>query len=74
MATISKANRTANPLLTKNGKTRLGPLNEAQLTKMLEAPNTKPRHKTKITNRLRFLRQQGIIKPVLDQTGTDERV
>lgn len=74
MANISKANRIANPLLTRNGKTRLGPLNEAQLTKLLEAPSTRPRQRTKISNRIRYLRQKGYLQPKLDQIGTDEQV
>jgi len=33
--------RKASPMLTKNGNTRLGPLNVAQLTKMLEGARKK---------------------------------
>ena len=33
--------RKANTMLTKTGKTRLGPLNVAQLTKMLEGARKK---------------------------------
>ena len=40
-----------NPMLTKNGKPRLGPLNIAQLTKMLEE-TSKPKIKAKIRNAL----------------------
>lgn len=38
-------------MLTKNGKPRLGPLNVAQLTKMLEE-TSKPKIKAKIRNAL----------------------
>ena len=38
-------------MLTKNGKPRLGPLNIAQLTKMLEE-TSKPKIKAKIRNAL----------------------
>ena len=38
-----------NPMLTKNGKPRLGPLNIAQLTKLLES-TSKPKIKAKIKN------------------------
>jgi hypothetical protein len=33
--------RRANPMLTKNGKQRLGPLNVGQLTKMLDGARKK---------------------------------
>ena len=46
-------------MLTKTGKARLGPLNVAQLTKLLEA-STKPKEKDKIQ---RALNKQ--IKPTL---------
>jgi len=38
-------------MLTKTGKARLGPLNTAQLTKLLEA-STKPKEKSKILRAL----------------------
>ena len=38
-----------NPMLTKNGKPRLGPLNIAQLNDMLEK-TSKPKIKAKIRN------------------------
>ena len=44
-------------MLTKTGKPRLGPLNTAQLTKLLEA-STKPKEKSKI---LRALGKQTIL-------------
>jgi hypothetical protein len=43
--------KKANPMLTRNGKTRLGPLNVAQLTKMLES-NSKPKEAAKIRRAL----------------------
>ena len=39
--------RKNDPMLTKTGKTRLGSLNLAQLTKLLES-STKPKEKGKI--------------------------
>ena len=45
------------PMLTKTGKPRLGPLNTAQLTKLLES-STKPKEKSKI---LRALGKQTIV-------------
>ncbi|QWE12441.1 hypothetical protein [Polynucleobacter sp. AP-Titi-500A-B4] len=38
-------------MLTKTGKTRLGPLNPAQLTKLMES-STKPKEKSKILRAL----------------------
>jgi hypothetical protein len=46
--------KTANPMLTRNGKTRLGPLNLTQLTTMLEK-SSKPKEKAKIQSRIRTL-------------------
>jgi hypothetical protein len=46
--------RIANPMLTKNGKTRLGPLNLTQLNAMLEK-SSKPKDKAKILNRVKIL-------------------
>jgi hypothetical protein len=41
--------RKSNPMLTKTGKPRLGPLNVEQLTKLLDE-TTKPKIKAKIKN------------------------
>jgi hypothetical protein len=46
--------KTANPMLTRNGKTRLGPLNLTQLTEMLEK-SSKPKDRAKIQNRVKVL-------------------
>lgn len=43
--------RKNDSMLTKTGKARLGPLNPAQLTKLLEA-STKPKEKSKILRAL----------------------
>lgn len=42
------------PMKTKTGKTRLGPLNLAQLNDMLEK-SSRPKDKAKILNRIRQL-------------------
>ena len=42
--------RKANPMTTKTGKPRLGPLNLEQLTKLLEGARNK--HKPKIQKRI----------------------
>jgi hypothetical protein len=43
----NQRNRKNDPMLTKTGKPRLGPLNVTQLNKLLEA-STKPKEKSKI--------------------------
>ena len=49
-----KAGKTANPMLTRNGKTRLGPLSLTQLKDMLEK-SSRPKDKAKIQSRVRVL-------------------
>lgn len=44
---VSKAKRKADPLKTKNGRTRLGPLSVAKLQDMADKAN-RPRDKDKI--------------------------
>lgn len=46
--------RIANPMLTKNGKQRLGPLSLTQLKDMLEK-SSRPKDKAKIQSRVRIL-------------------
>ena len=46
--------RVASPMLTKNGKARLGPLNLEQLKTMLEK-SSKPKDKVKINSRIKTL-------------------
>ncbi len=50
----NQRNRKNDPMLTKTGKARLGPLNIAQLTKMLET-STKPKDKNKLQRALNKL-------------------
>jgi hypothetical protein len=47
----NQKNRKNDPMLTKTGKARLGPLNPAQLTKLMET-STKPKEKSKILRAL----------------------
>jgi hypothetical protein len=57
--------RKANSMLTKTGKTRLGPLNIAQLTKMLDGARKK--HVPKITRALtQRVKTQQISKKVVE--------
>ena len=46
--------KKANPMMTKTGKTRLGPLSLPQLNTMLEK-SSKPKDKAKINSRIRTL-------------------
>ncbi len=47
----NQRNRKNDPMLTKTGKARLGPLNVGQLTKLMESA-TKPKIKDKIRREL----------------------
>ncbi|MBU3555647.1 hypothetical protein [Polynucleobacter sp. UB-Piko-W3] len=53
----NQRNRKNDPMLTKTGKPRLGPLNATQLNKLLEASN-KPKEKSKI---LRAIQKQAVV-------------
>jgi hypothetical protein len=57
MANISKANRRANPALTKNGKPRLKILNIAQ-AQALSEKTQRPKDKNKIRNRILVLEKR----------------
>jgi hypothetical protein len=60
MATKGKGSnqksRMVDPMKTKTGKTRLGPLNMEQLEKLLET-SSKPKDKVKIQTRIRTLQK-----------------
>jgi hypothetical protein len=61
---MSQKNRKSDPMKTKTGKPRLGPLNIQQLESMLEK-TAKPKEKSKIINRIRELQSRpGYVKPV----------
>jgi hypothetical protein len=47
----NQRNRKNDPMLTKTGKARLGPLNVAQLTKLMESA-TQPKIKDKVRREL----------------------
>ena len=47
----NQRNRKNDPMLTKTGQARLGPLNVAQLTKLMESA-TKPKLKDKVRREL----------------------
>jgi hypothetical protein len=62
--------RKADPMRTKNGKERLGPLNVSQLEKLLG--NARKRHVAKITRRITELKgRPGYRAPVVE-TGVTE--
>jgi hypothetical protein len=52
--------RVASPMLTKNGKARLGPLNLEQLKTMLEK-SSRPKGKSKIVNRIKELESRKVV-------------
>ena len=51
--------KKANPMLTRTGKPRLGPLNLEQLKTMLEK-SSKPKDKAKINSRIRTLEKRKV--------------
>jgi hypothetical protein len=63
----------ADPLKTRTGKTRLGPLNIKQLNEML-AKESKPKNKGKIQNRIRALEKMGFKLPQEPLTAAVEAV
>ena len=63
----------ADPLKTRTGKTRLGPLNIKQLHEML-AKESKPKNKGKIQNRIRALEKMGYRSPQEPLTDASEAV
>ena len=63
----------ADPLKTRTGKTRLGPLNIKQLHEML-AKESKPKNKGKIQNRIRALEKMGSKLPQEPLTAATEAV
>jgi hypothetical protein len=50
--------KQANPMKTKTGKQRLGPLSLKQLYELLEK-ESKPKNKGKIRSRIRIMEQRG---------------
>ena len=63
--------KKASPMLTRNGKTRLGPLNMKQLQEMLEK-SSKPKDKAKINSRINELkRRPGYVEPVVETPATE---
>jgi hypothetical protein len=68
MAVKSKAN----PMQTRNGRPRLGPLNIEQLTKILENSSTRKKTKAKIQNRINLLKARpGYVEPVVAEESVD---
>jgi hypothetical protein len=65
MAVKSKAN----PMQTRNGRPRLGPLGIEQLTKLVENSSTRKKTKAKIQNRITLLKSRpGYVEPVAEVT------
>jgi len=53
---MSAKSNKSNPMMTKTGKTRLGPLNLTQLSDMLEK-SSRSKDKAKIENRIKILKK-----------------
>ena len=65
MAKTGQKSRTGNPMLTKNGNARLGPLNSAQLEKLLDGARKK--NVAKIQRRITELKSRpGYKAPVVE--------
>ena len=65
--------RKVNTMLTKTGKTRLGPLNVAQLEQLL-ATSSKPKDKAKIQNALKARKLTQAVSTKVVATRTVETV
>lgn len=73
MAKTGQKARKANPMTTKNGNPRLGPLNVAQLTKMLDGARKK--HVPKIKNAIaRRMKTQQVSTKVVKEVIIEETV
>ena len=66
MAKTGQKSRKASPMMTKNGNPRLGPLNIAQLEKMLEGARKKqvPKIKNAIVRRMKT---QQVSKKIIEE-------
>jgi hypothetical protein len=62
--------RKADPMRTKNGNPRLGPLNVAQLEKLLSS--ARKRHVMKITRRIAELKSRSSYRAPVAETGVTE--
>ena len=70
----NQKSRKANSMLTKTGKTRLGPLTIAQLTDLLEKAS-RGVIKAKIANRIRIMKlRKGYVAPVIEEVVVVEEV
>ena len=71
MAKTGQKSRKASPMTTKNGNPRLGPLNIAQLEKMLEGARKK--HVPKIKNAIvRRMKTQQVSKKIVEEVVVAE--
>ena len=71
MAKTGQKSRKANPMTTKNGNPRLGPLNVAQLEKLLT--NARKKEAPKIKNALvRRMKTQQVSKKVVEEVVVAE--
>lgn len=69
MAKTGQKDRKANPMTTKNGNTRLGPLNVAQLEKLLGGARKK--HVAKINRRITVLKSRPCYRAPVVETAAE---
>ena len=60
MATLPRWKRPKDPMKTRSGKARLGPLNLAQLEDLLEK-SQRPREKQRVRNRIVQLEKRKVV-------------
>jgi hypothetical protein len=68
----NQKSRKANPMLTKNGKERLGPLNIEQLEKLLS--NARKKHAPKIQRRIAELKSRPGFVEVVEVSAEEAAV
>lgn len=62
-----------NPMQTRNGRPRLGPLNIAQLTKILENSSSRKKTKAKVQKRINQLKARpNYVEPVVESSDSPD--
>ena len=66
MSVAKRKKKKVDPMRTRTGKVRLGPLNIKQLEDMLKS--CQPKHRNKIQNRIKFLQKLNYKAPQVEVT------
>lgn len=62
-----------NPMQTRNGRTKLGPLSVDQLTKILENASSRKKTKAKVQNRINLLKSRpNYVEPVVESADSQD--